>query len=141
MAMRSRRDAGQAGFSLIETLVALMLLAVGVAAVTTGFAEGQRVANGVGQRQRAIRLAQDKLTEKLARAYETVTTPASVAERVVSGVLIGEDEVNGISRRWVVEPDYPEPGLARVWVVASWPRPGSVHTYQIAGQRAKGLTR
>lgn len=141
MAMRSLGETSQAGFSLIETLVALMLLAIGIAAVTTGFTEGHRVADEVRQRQRAIWLAQDKLAEKLARAYETVTIPTRAGERVEGGALIGEDEVNGVSRTWVVEADQPAPGLARVWVATRWTRRGTVQAYQITGLRAEGLTR
>lgn len=141
MAVRGSVETGQAGFSLIETLVALVLLAIGVAAVTTGFTEGHRVADEVGRRQRAMALAQDKLAGKLARPYRIVTDPTEVTERVESGVLIGEDEVNGISRRWVVETDYPAPGLARVWVAARWMRRDSVQTFEIAGLVAEGLTR
>lgn len=139
--MNGAATSDQAGFSLIETLVALLLLAVGVAAVTTGFTQGHRVAEEVGRRQRAISLAQDKLAEKLARSYDMVAAPTLTTERVEGSVLIGEDEANGISRIWVVEPDQPAPGLARVWVATHWTRQGTLHTYQIAGLLAEGLTR
>ncbi len=139
MAVTDSRGTRQAGFTLIETLVALALLAIGVAAVTVGFHEGNRVSSDVDQRQRAMELAQDKLAELLAHSYETVATPRRAAERIEGGVLIGEDHINGISRRWVVEPGYPVPGVARVWVAARWVRRGVVQTYQLAGLSAEGL--
>jgi prepilin-type N-terminal cleavage/methylation domain-containing protein len=140
MAMTDSREAGQAGFSLIETLIALALLAIGVAAVTVGFAEGNRVSDEVVRRQRAVWLTQDKLAEKLAHSYETVALPTRAVERLEGGVLIGEDEINEISRRWVVEVGYPVPGVARVWVAARWARRDGVQTFQLAGLLAEGLT-
>jgi prepilin-type N-terminal cleavage/methylation domain-containing protein len=139
MAVTDARGARQAGFTLIETLVALALLAIGVTAVTVGFHEGNRVSGDVDQRQRAMGLAQDKLAELLAHSYATVATPRRAAERIEGGALIGEDRVNGISRRWVVEPGFPAPGIARVWVAARWVRRGTAHTYQLAGLLAEGL--
>ncbi len=141
MAMKSPAAADQAGFSLVETLVALVLLAIGVAAVTTGFSQGHRVADEVRQRQRAIWLAQDKMAEKLARTYDTVTVPIRAAERVEGGVLIGADEAGGVVREWVIEADQPAPGLARVWVATRWTQRGAGYTYQIAGLLAEGLMR
>jgi prepilin-type N-terminal cleavage/methylation domain-containing protein len=132
-------DSAQAGFSLIETLVALVLLAIGVAAITRGFIEGTRVSGEVDRRQRAIWLAQDKLAEKLAQRYETVALPGRAAERLEGGVLIGEDMTDGISRIWVAEPDYPVPGVSRVWVAARWERRGVVQTHQLAGLMAESL--
>jgi len=130
----------QAGFSLIETLVALVLLTVGVAAVTTGFTEGYRLADEVGRRQQGISLAQDKLAEKLAMRFDTITIPTQAGERVQAGSLVGHDEMNGVSRTWVVEPNHLAPGLARVWVATRWTRRGAVQTYPIAGLLAEGVT-
>jgi prepilin-type N-terminal cleavage/methylation domain-containing protein len=132
-------DSAQAGFSLIETLVALVLLAIGVVATTRGFMEGTRVSIEVDRRQRAIWLAHDKLAEKLAQSYGAVRLPSRVAERLEGGVLIGEDMTDGISRIWVAEPDYPVPGVSRVWVAARWERRGVVQTHQLTGLVAEGL--
>jgi prepilin-type N-terminal cleavage/methylation domain-containing protein len=138
--MNRSAASADAGFSLVEILVALVLLTVGVAAVTTGFTEGQRIADEVSRRQRAISLAQDKLAEKLAMRFDAIITPTRPHERVEAGTLMGQDERNGVSRTWFVEPDHPAPGLARVWVATSWTRRGTVQTYQIAGLLAQGGT-
>lgn len=132
---------GDAGFSLIETLVALGLLAIGVAAVTTGFTAGHRLADEAGRRQRAIVLAQDKLAEKLSVSDNALMLPSEMDERVEAGVVLGEDEVNGVSRRWVVEPDFPAPGLVRLWVTTRWTQQGVAHAFQVAGLRGEGLVR
>jgi len=131
---------GDAGFSLVETLIALVLLTLGVAAMTTGFSEGQRVAGEVALRQRAISLAQDKLREKLAMTSDAIMSATQPDERIESGVLVGQDRIAGISRMWVIEPDLPAPGVIRVWVAASWVRRGVRDSYQVAGLLAKGVT-
>lgn len=137
--MNGSAVSGEAGFSLIETLVALVLLMVGVAAVTTGFTEGHRLASEVSLRQRAISLAQDKLEEKLAVRFDAISTPTQLDERVEAGTLVGQDEMSGVSRTWVVQPDHPGPGLVRVWVAARWTRGDAVQSYQIAGLLAEGI--
>lgn len=133
MAMRRSEEADEAGFSLLEVLIALLLLVVGVAAVTTGFTQGHRVASEVGLRQQAFRLAHTKATEKLAQDYGTIAVPTSADERIEGAVLFGEDTVGGVSRRWAVEKDRPAPGLARVWVTVRWVRRGSIQTFCLAG--------
>ncbi|MEW6682434.1 MAG: hypothetical protein AB1451_05870 [Nitrospirota bacterium] len=137
--MTGSSTTGDAGFSLIDTLAALGLLAIGVAAVTTGFTEGHRLADEVGRRQRAIVLAQDKLAEKLSVSDNAIMLPSEMGERVEAGVLLGEDQVNGVSRRWVVEPDFPAPGLFRVWVTTRWTQRSVAHVFQVAGVRGEGL--
>ena len=128
------------GFSLIETLIALVLLMVGIAATTTGFSEGQRLAGEVALRQRAVSLARDKLTEKLGMTSDAITSVRQPHERIENGVLVGQDWIEGISRTWVVEPDQPARGLIRVWVSASWVRRGARDSYQVAGLLADGVT-
>jgi prepilin-type N-terminal cleavage/methylation domain-containing protein len=140
MAMTGFATRNQAGFSLIETMVALALLVVGLAAATKGFVEAQRVAIEVAQRERAISLAHDKLTERLGRPYADVATPTDAAERVVDEGMLGQDDVSGISRTWVVQTGYPIRGLARVWVATRWVRRGEIQSYQTAGLLAEGLS-
>lgn len=140
MELTNAGSGAQAGFSAIETLIALLLLVIGIGAMTTGFTDGHRVAHQIDRRQQAIASARDKVTELLARDYDAIATPTQPGEQTTAGVLVGEDHLNGISRQWVVEPDHPAPGLARVWVMTSWTRSGAIQTYQLAGLRSEGLT-
>lgn len=135
-----RMDAQQAGFSLVEVAVAVGVLVIGVTAVTAAFTGGHRAAQEAARRQQAVWLAQEKLAEKLGRGYDVLTVPANPAERVARGVLVGEDQIRGLTRRWVVEQDQPAPGLARIWVAVSWGRGGSVQSYRLASLLAHGLT-
>ncbi|MFZ5876895.1 MAG: type IV pilus modification PilV family protein [Nitrospirota bacterium] len=135
-----RAERRERGFSAIETLVALCILMIGLSAVSTGLTEGLRIAATADQRQRAIWLADDKVTEKLGLGYDAAAVPADPTEHVERGTLVGEDEQDGIVRRWRVEPDWPRPGSVRVFVATQWMRRGELQTYTVAGLLAKGLT-
>jgi Tfp pilus assembly protein PilV len=136
----SRVQKREAGFSAIETLVALLVLTIGMTAATTGLTEGLRITAEADQRQRAIWLADNKMTEKLALGAAEAAVPIEATDHVEGGVLVGEDEQDGITRRWWVEPGWSDPGLVRVFVVTQWTRRGEPQTYPVAGLLAKGLT-
>jgi type II secretory pathway pseudopilin PulG len=128
------------GFSAVETLIALFILTIGLSAVATGLTEGRRIASDADRRQRAVWLAENKVTEKLAAGYDATVVPVDPTERVVGGVLVGEDEEDGIVRRWWIEPDWPEPGSVRVLVATQWTRRSEPQIYTVAGLLTSGLT-
>jgi general secretion pathway protein I len=57
------KSAHQAGFTLIEVLVALAILSIAVVACIEGFAQGLRLLKLAGDQQRAILLADEKARE------------------------------------------------------------------------------
>ncbi len=130
----------EAGFSAIETLIALFLLTIGISAVATGLTEGLRIAGEADQRQRAIALAYDKMIEKLALGHDAAAVPVEPSERAADGVLVGEDAPEGVARRWWVETGWSDPELARVFVEARWVRRGESQTYAVSGLLASGRT-
>jgi Tfp pilus assembly protein PilV len=136
----SRVQGREGGFSAIETLVALLILTIGITAAATGLTEGLRIAAEADHRQRAIWLADNKMTEKMALGAAEAAVPVEPTEQVEGGVLVGEDEEDGIARRWWVEPGWSDQGLVRVFVVTQWTRRSEPQTYPAAGLLAKGLT-
>ena len=139
--MELRRAQGrEGGFSAIETLIALFILTIGISAVATGLTEGRRIASEADHRQRAVWLAEEKVTEKLALGYDAAVLPVDPTEHVERGVLVGEDEEDGVVRRWWIEPDWPGPGSIRVIVATQWTRRSAPQTYTVAGLLASGLT-
>jgi type II secretion system protein I len=58
-----RRAAGQAGFTLIEVLVALVILSLAVVACIQGFAQSLRLLKLSGDHQQAMLLADQKVRE------------------------------------------------------------------------------
>jgi prepilin-type N-terminal cleavage/methylation domain-containing protein len=139
MAMTSIPTSRDAGFSALETLIAMLILAVGVTAMSTAFTEGRRVATEADRRQRAIWFAEEKLTEKLALGYDKAAYPMDPDEHTEGGNLVGEDSRDRISRSWWVEPRWSDAGVMRVVVVTKWIRRGERQAYQVAGLLARGL--
>jgi Tfp pilus assembly protein PilV len=135
-----RAQEREGGFSAIETLVAVLILTIGITAVANGLTEGLRIAGEADHRQRAIWLADNKMAEKLAVGYAEAAVPVDPAEHVEEDALVGEDEQDGITRRWWVEPGWSDQGLVRVFVVTQWTRRGDPQTYTVAGLLASGLT-
>jgi type II secretory pathway pseudopilin PulG len=135
-----RRHAREAGFSVIETLIALFVLTIGISAVSAGLTEGRRIASEADRREHAIWLADSKVTEKLALGYNGAVVPVDPTERVERGMLVGEDAQDGIVRRWSVEPGWPGPGSVRVFVATQWTLRSEPQTYTVAGLLTSGLT-
>lgn len=133
------RHPAAGGFSLVEVLVALALLAVGVLALTAGFTEGQRLLADADRRRAAVSFAQEKLDEKMALNYDTVATPQRALERLEGTTLVGEDERDGLIRLWTVETDRPVRGMVRVWVGVRWTHRGVERVYPIVGWKAEGM--
>ncbi len=131
---------GERGFSLIETLIALGLLVIGVLAVTTVFTEGRRILGDAERRRSAVWLGREKMEEKVGQAYDTLVERGGMNERIENGMLIGEDRHGGIIRVWTVEPDRPEPGMARVGVTTRWTERGVIRSFRAVGFKAQGRT-
>ncbi|MFZ5861831.1 MAG: type IV pilus modification PilV family protein [Nitrospirota bacterium] len=134
-----RTNRRERGFSAIETLIALVILTIGMTATATGLTEGRRVAAEADVRQRAIWLAYDKMTEKIALGYDAVRTSGGPIEQVMNGVLVGADEDAGITRRWWVEPGWADRELVRVVVRTEWTRRNERRTQILVGLLASGL--
>jgi prepilin-type N-terminal cleavage/methylation domain-containing protein len=136
--MTSIPSAGDPGFSALETLVAMLVLAIGVTAISTAFTEGRRVATEADRRQRAIWFAEDKLAEKLALGYEKAAQLVGADEHIEGRNLVGQDVRDGLRRTWWVEPGWSAAGVMRVVVIAEWTRRGVPQGYQVAGLLARG---
>ena len=61
--MRRRAVRSQAGFTLLEVLVAFTILCVAVVAVIQGFAQGLRLLRAAGDQQMAVLIADQKARE------------------------------------------------------------------------------
>lgn len=76
---RSRRSPNDAGFTLLEVLVALAILGTAVVASIQGFAQGLRLLKLSGDHQQAMLLADQKTRE--------IVTPAEGREEGTEGVF------------------------------------------------------
>lgn len=83
------RSAGQAGFTLLEVLVALVILSIAIVASIEGFAQGLRLLKLAGDHQRAMLIADQKVREVLDpdEGREAGTEGAFRWERVTKAIV------------------------------------------------------
>lgn len=94
----------QAGFTLVEVIVAFAILSLTVVVAVQGFAQGLRLLKLSGDHQRAILIADQKMREVVMpkEGRETGTEGAYAWERVVKAVPAPELEVPGRAEKWHV---------------------------------------
>jgi prepilin-type N-terminal cleavage/methylation domain-containing protein len=120
----------QRGFTLIEVLVATVILSVGMMGGLGMLLAGQSAAAAGDRLTRASALAREVLEEKIAVPFsELLGKKAS-----------GEDRPGDFVREWAVEPDVPRPGMAMIHVWVSWKGgTGKIHRLELGAARAQGL--
>jgi type II secretory pathway pseudopilin PulG len=117
--MKTRSATKEAGFSLLETLAALILLGVSTAALASSFAQSDAAQIQLVGRRTALVLGESKLAE-LSRESETVTS--------------GKFAVPYDNYRWFSENETSDCGLTLVAVTVEWSgRDGKTHQKVIRG--------
>lgn len=101
------RGRSQAGFTLLEVLIAFAILSVAVVAVIQGFAQGLRLLKVAGDHQQAVLLADQKIRE--------MVIPVEGRDQGKEGNFDWERKVTVV----------PAPDLTRTLATAKW------HVYQI----------
>jgi type IV pilus assembly protein PilV len=102
------------GFTLVEVLVSLVLIAVGLigmAALTATLAHANR---GATNRTRADQLVHEKIEEFHSAHYDSVGTGSDTV--VIEGVEF--------ARTWTVTPETPVAGVKQVILTTSWNEAG-----------------
>lgn len=97
----AQRPAAAAGFTLVEVVVALLLFAIGAAALAQTLVMAQRLHAGTARWLQAVTLAEERL--------ELLHAGARDADSGSRG---------GLTRRWRAEPA--APGLERLEVTVTW---------------------
>jgi len=93
-----------AGFTLLEVLVAFAILSVAVVAVIQGFAQGLRLLKVAGDHQRAVLLADQKAREVVmpVEGHDQGQDGAFDWERTVTVVKAPDLERTPATRKWTV---------------------------------------
>lgn len=121
-----RRLKFSGGFTLIEALVAAVLLVVALAAGLGAFTQHQRLVLFNQERTRAIHVAQSALEDRIAKGLAQVTAETGLSQlqsHVEAPIVVGEGFSGGASGQVQlrdVDGGDPGVGVAEVRVVVCW---------------------
>jgi prepilin-type N-terminal cleavage/methylation domain-containing protein len=113
------------GFTLIETLAALTILAVGVLGVAAGLLSAMKMASRSREHTQAIYLAEQQLETFLIMPgadVEAMAAGGAVTEDSASPIDPdpGDDNATTYNRFWKIELDEPENDVITITVTVSW---------------------
>ena len=130
------------GFSLLETMMALTVLAVGVLATTAGQLSALKQSADSRHNMLAMNLAEQQMEIFRLMDASDVTDLMTAAEYPddPSNPIDPEPSDNAkmkFYRRWIIEPDTPEPGIIRITLEVDWTNSlGMVRTARIQSLKA-----
>ncbi|MBM4258989.1 MAG: type II secretion system protein [Deltaproteobacteria bacterium] len=113
---------GNAGFTLIETLIAVAIFGIVSMAITSLMLTNTRMISENAQSSEAIGYAQE-LLENLREVPVDTLAPGSTSSTRTSN----RGTVYTVT--WTVTPNSPAPGRTRVGVTVSWTHKGSPRSY------------
>ncbi len=124
-AARIRRNRGSSGFTLIETVIALAILAVGILAVAASMLTAVKLSRTSRSSGQAMYLAQQQLETLQAMPLANVEALVGVAgyPNDPAGPIDpdpGDHDNTLFVRRSFVQPNTPEPGVATLLVEVDW---------------------
>ena len=111
----------QEGFSLLEVMLALAILAIGVLGATSGQLMAMKLSSNSRQAGLAMQLVEEKMEELQAMSAADVL---ALGSGIDAGNPIDPDPNDGASmafaRRWIITPDSPQAGLIALEVQTDW---------------------
>lgn len=117
-----------AGFTLIEVLITLSILATGLLAVASMQIAAIQVGATAGELTEGVTWAQDRLEELLALAYDHADLEDTNPDTGVATDYTLSPSPPGVAVVWSVNEDVPAAGMKRVSVTATWTDKGQVKT-------------
>jgi len=136
---RSRR---RRGFSIVEVMLALAVLAVGILATTAGQMKALRQSADSRYNMLALSLAEQQM--EIFRLMDSADVLALTADGNYPNdpsnpidAVAADDSTVEFNRRWIIENDTPEAGVIRITVEVDWQNSlGSTRTARIQGLKA-----
>ncbi|RKX69148.1 hypothetical protein DRP53_09075 [candidate division WOR-3 bacterium] len=106
------------GLTLIELMVALIIIAVALMALAQSRVTSDAIAFGASQSRNATALAQDLFEDLRNRPFDSL----------IPGTY--SDQIGGVTRTWTIIPDGhpPDPDLLLINLTIQWPEPGRIRS-------------
>jgi prepilin-type N-terminal cleavage/methylation domain-containing protein len=131
MIQTARRLRDEDGFSLLEVMIAAVILGAGMLAVALAQLSSIRIASSSQRQSQAVYLAQEQIERFQALpATSAVFTAAGTFEDPDGTVTVDPEEAAGddmtsYTRNWLIEPNTPSQGLTRITVNVVWANAGA----------------
>jgi type IV pilus assembly protein PilV len=120
------RGRGEQGFTLLEVMVAMVILGIGMSALAVAQVHSLRQATSGKQMTQAMYLAeaQMELFHAMPDGAAVFQVPAAVNDPTNPiQVTTGPDDMTTFNRRWTIQPNVPAVGLTTVTVQVDWVNP------------------
>ena len=109
------------GFTLVEVLVAVFILAVGISAVLVIFPSGLRVARSSKMATVAVYLAQEKIEEIISQPYAGISSEAKQTLSSPFSAYSRKTEITCFDPNGELVPNCPDDtGIKEIKVTVSW---------------------
>lgn len=124
--MGCRRKRREAGFTLPEVMIATVLLAVGLMTIAVAQLSALRTTSRSKYLSQAMYLAEEQMalfqampaTQPLFQVAGTTLDPTNPIQLETTGD--GMDDDTTFVRRWIMQPNTPQPGLTTILVQVDW---------------------
>lgn len=138
--MRNRERRREEGFTLLELMIAMGILAVGLLAIAT--AQLWAISRTAHSRHlsQALHLAQQQMELFHATPVASLPapcTPVPTCPDPANPIQVDVADATAFTRSWLVEPNTPTVGITRITVSVNWTdKTGIVRTTQIQSMKA-----
>jgi len=100
--LRGTRPAGDAGFTLVEVLISMLVMTIGLVGIAALLAITTQMHIGAREAARSTRLAQDKFDELMKLNFAADPEVAVGGDLDANEVDYFEEPMTGVTVRWVV---------------------------------------
>ena len=134
------RTRGDEGFTLLELMIAMGILAVGLLGIATAQIWAINRTSQSRHLSQALHLAQQQM--ELFHATPVASLPAPCAptptcDDPANPIQVDATDATTFLRNWLVEPNTPTVGITRITVAVDWTdKSGFVRTTQIQSMKA-----
>ncbi len=122
--MKERTRKSEAGFTLLEVMLAMTILGVGVLTIGLAQLSAIKISSRSEHMSQAMYLAQEQMEVFMAMPQTSPFLDVAVVDAPDPVGLIDIDatdnDATNYSRSWTVEPNVPNLGLTRITITVTW---------------------